>query len=46
VNNPAELQRRLKLLLECDVSIKTGRLKPTLVLERLVIGLCAGRDLA
>lgn len=43
MNDPRELERRLRLLLDCDVAIKTGRLKPTLVLERLVIGLCAGR---
>jgi DNA polymerase III delta subunit len=39
----ADLVRRLKLLLECDLDIKTGRLKPALVLERLVIRLCCGR---
>jgi DNA polymerase III delta subunit len=41
-----ELERRLGLLLECDLAIKTGRLKPALVLERLVIGLRAGRKLS
>jgi DNA polymerase III delta subunit len=46
ISNPRELQRRLGLLLECDVDIKTGRLKPALVLERLVLGLCAGRKFA
>lgn len=43
VVDPRELERRLRLLLECDVNIKTGRLKPALVLERLVIGLCGLR---
>ena len=33
-------RRRLKLLLGCDVEIKTGRLKPAFALEKLVIGLC------
>ena len=46
VTAPAERERRLRLLLDCDVDIKTGRLKPSLVLERLVIGLCGLRKLA
>lgn len=44
--DPRRLERRLGILLECDIAIKTGRLKPALVLERLVIGLCADRKLA
>ena len=43
---PAELQRRLKLLLASDLDIKTGKAKPNLVLERLIIGLCGFRKLA
>lgn len=35
-----ETRRRLKLLLNCDIDIKTGRLKPSLALERVVINLC------
>jgi len=35
-----ERNRRLLLLLNCDIDIKTGRLKPAFALERLVIGLC------
>ena len=35
-----EAKRKLKLLLGCDVEIKTGRLKPAFALEKLVIGLC------
>ena len=35
-----EARRKLKLLLTCDVEIKTGRLKPAFALEKLVIGLC------
>jgi len=46
VTVPAEREKRLRLLLECDVDIKTGRLKPALVLERLVICLCGLRKLA
>ncbi len=33
-------RKRIKALLVCDIDIKTGRLKPNLALERLVIGLC------
>jgi len=35
-----EAKRKLKLLLGCDVEIKTGRLKPAFALEKLVVGLC------
>lgn len=31
---------RLKFLLNCDIDIKTGRLKPDFALERLVVSLC------
>lgn len=37
---PLEMKRRLGLLLNCDIDIKTGRLKPNLALEKLVINLC------
>jgi DNA polymerase III delta subunit len=40
VAHPAEMKRRLKLLLNCDLEIKTGKLKPVFALEKLVIGLC------
>ncbi|MDD5115608.1 MAG: hypothetical protein PHW98_00885 [Candidatus Omnitrophica bacterium] len=33
-------RRKLKMLLGCDVEIKTGRLKAALALEKLVVGLC------
>jgi DNA polymerase III delta subunit len=33
-------KRELRFLLECDLDIKTGRLKPNLALEKLVISLC------
>ena len=33
-------KRKLKLLLGCDLEIKTGRLKPAFALEKLVVSLC------
>lgn len=38
--HPLESKKRLKLLLNCDLEIKTGRLKPSFALEKLVVGLC------
>lgn len=38
--SPLEMKRRLRFLLNCDIDIKTGRLKPVFALERLVINLC------
>jgi DNA polymerase III delta subunit len=38
--NPLERRKRLKLLLNCDIDIKTGRLKPDFALERLIVKLC------
>lgn len=35
-----EMRRRIKLLLDCDIDIKTGRLKALFALEKLIIGLC------
>jgi len=35
-----EARRKLKLLIGCDVEIKTGRLKPACALEKLIVGLC------
>jgi len=37
----AGLRRRLKLLLNCDIEIKRGKLKPVFALEKLVVNLCA-----
>ncbi|MFA5092770.1 MAG: hypothetical protein WC543_02340 [Candidatus Omnitrophota bacterium] len=34
-------KRKLKLLLNCDIEIKTGRLRPAFALEKLVVNLCA-----
>jgi DNA polymerase III delta subunit len=36
----ASARRKLKLLLGCDLEIKTGRLKPAFALEKLVVSLC------
>lgn len=38
--NPLEARRKFKTLLNCDIDIKTGRLKPNFALERLVVSLC------
>ena len=38
--SPIEARRRLKLLLNCDIEIKTGRVRPVFALERLVVSLC------
>lgn len=40
VSSPAETRKKLKLLINCDKEIKTGRLKPAFALEKLVISLC------
>jgi len=40
VASPLESRRKLKLLLNCDIEIKTGKLKPVFALEKLVISLC------
>lgn len=36
----AEMSKRLKLLVNCDMEIKTGRLKASFALEKLIICLC------
>lgn len=33
-------RKKLKLLLNCDLEIKTGRLKPAFALEKLIVSLC------
>ncbi len=35
-----ETKKKLSFLLNCDIDIKTGRLKPDLALERLLLRLC------
>ena len=39
-DSKAAQRRRLKLLLMCDLDIKTGRLKPETALEKLLVHLC------
>jgi len=41
---PLEMRKKLRFLLACDIDIKTGRLKPHLALEKLVINLCSFRE--
>lgn len=41
IANPLETRKKLRLLLNCDIDIKTGRLKPDFALERLVVSLCS-----
>jgi DNA polymerase III delta subunit len=41
IKNAVGLRRRMRLLLNCDIEIKTGRLKPVFALEKLVVNLCA-----
>ncbi|MDD2679562.1 MAG: hypothetical protein PHO03_01995 [Candidatus Omnitrophica bacterium] len=36
-----ETKRRIRFLLECDIEIKTGRVKPVFALEKLIVKLCA-----
>lgn len=37
---PLDTKKRLRLLIDCDIDIKTGRLKSDFALEKLVVGLC------
>ncbi|MFA5410887.1 MAG: hypothetical protein WC321_03395 [Candidatus Omnitrophota bacterium] len=39
--HPLESRKRLRLLLNCDIEIKRGRLLPQFALEKLVVSLCA-----
>ena len=41
MRNAVGLRRRIKLLLNCDIELKTGKLKPVFALEKLVVSLCA-----
>lgn len=40
VASPLQVKKGLKSLVNCDIEIKTGRLKPAFALEKLVIYLC------
>ncbi|MDD2654751.1 MAG: hypothetical protein PHI86_06580 [Candidatus Omnitrophica bacterium] len=42
--NPLKTKKRLKFLLNCDIDIKTGKLKPLFALEKLILKLCALRN--
>lgn len=39
-----ETRKKLRLLLLCDIDIKTGRLRPDFALEKLVINLCCFKN--
>lgn len=41
IARPLETRKKLKALLNCDIDIKTGRLRPDFALERLVVSLCS-----
>ena len=38
---PVEVKRRVKFLIDSDIEIKTGKLKPVFILEKLIVRLCA-----
>jgi len=40
LSRPLEKRKRLRLILNCDIDIKTGRLKACFALEKLVVNLC------
>jgi DNA polymerase III delta subunit len=40
----AAVRKRIKVLLQTDLEIKTGRIKPVFALERMVVRLCGLRD--
>jgi DNA polymerase III delta subunit len=42
--DPLNLNKKLKILLQCDLDIKTGRIKPVFALERLIVNLCGFRN--
>ena len=39
--NPLEIKRRIRLLVESDIEIKTGKAKPVFILEKLIVRLCS-----
>ncbi|MDD2928085.1 MAG: hypothetical protein PHE30_04445 [Candidatus Omnitrophica bacterium] len=39
--NALETKCRIRFLLECDIEIKTGKLRPVFALEKLIVRLCA-----
>jgi hypothetical protein len=42
--DPLSLKKRLKILLQCDLDIKTGKIKPAFALERLIVSLSGLRN--
>jgi DNA polymerase III delta subunit len=42
--DPLSLKRMLKTLLQCDLDIKTGKIKPVFALEKLIVKLCGFRN--
>jgi len=40
ITQPFEFKKKARLLLKCDLDIKTGKLKPEFALEKLVVNLC------
>jgi hypothetical protein len=44
ITNSLKTRKRIKLILGCDIEIKTGRLKPVFALEKLVVKLCGLKE--
>ncbi|MFA5096996.1 MAG: hypothetical protein WC478_06615 [Candidatus Omnitrophota bacterium] len=42
--SPLEVRRRVRMLVESDMEIKTGRARPVFALEKLIVRLCALRQ--
>jgi DNA polymerase III delta subunit len=42
--DPLILKKKLKVLLQCDLDIKTGKIKPAFALEKLTVNLCGLRN--
>ena len=42
--DPLSLKKKLKILLQCDLDIKTGKIKPVFALEKLIVNLCGFRN--
>jgi len=43
-HNSLATRKQLRILLTCDIDIKTGRIKPEFALEKLVVDLCGLKD--
>ncbi len=42
--DPLSLKKKLRILLRCDLDIKTGKINPVFALERLIVNLCGFRN--